>query len=297
MFDLPDAGSVADKLYANAALQELGTPMRRVSITESANPTADMTAEADATAAGAVAAAANDPAAKAITRRGGARPPRMKATTKDIRSGLVAGHQAELDKFFARQRTAVKAAVSKKAAGVFNPSEWDGSLEARLRTLSEATAKALGAKVAADLGGTYDGADIETWLAANSKATAKRINATTADEITAALENAAEDEDPADTIDGLFDGEVAARSGQIALTAVAVVGGLASQVAARQSGAKTKTWIVTSGNPRSLHSAMDGETVPLGETFSNGMDGPGDFSGGADEVAGCLCDLQFSTEG
>ena len=42
---------------------------------------------------------------------------------------------------------------------------------------------------------------------------------------------------------------------------------------------------------------MNGETVPLGETFSNGMDGPGDFAGGADEVAGCQCDLQFSTEG
>ena len=42
---------------------------------------------------------------------------------------------------------------------------------------------------------------------------------------------------------------------------------------------------------------MDGEEVALGEPFSNGMDGPGDYSGGADEVAGCTCDLQFSTEG
>jgi hypothetical protein len=217
-----------------------------------------------------------------------------KATAKDIRSGLVAGHQVELDKFFARQRAAVKAGVAKKAYAL--PASWDADLAATLGGLSTATAKALGTKVAADLGGTYDGADIADWLAANSKATAKRINATTADEITAALENAAEGEDPGDTIDGLFDGEVSARSGQIALTAVAVVGGLASQVAARQSGAKTKTWVVTSGNPRSLHSAMDGETVPLGETFSNGMDGPGDFSGGADEVAGCQCDLSFSTD-
>jgi len=295
MFDLPDAGPGADKLYANAALQELGTPMRRVSITESASPTADMNAEAAATAAAADESSAGDPAAAGKSvRRGGARPPRMKATTKDIRSGLVAGHQVELDKFFARQRAAVKAGVSKKAYAL--PASWDGDLSTVMGSLSTATAKAIGAKVAADLGGTYDGADIADWLAANSKATAKRINATTADEITAALENAAEDEDPADTIDGLFDGEVSARSGQIALTAVAVVGGLASQVAARQSGAKTKTWVVTSKNPRSSHSAMNGETVPLGETFSNGMDGPGDFSGGADEVAGCQCDLSFSTD-
>ena len=295
MFDLPNAGPVAAKLYANAALQELGTPMRRVSITESASPTADMNAEAAATAAAADESSAGDPAAAGKSvRRGGARPPRMKATTKDIRAGLVTGHQKELDKFFARQRAAVKAAVSKKAYAL--PASWDGDLATVMGSLSTATAKALGAKVAADLGGTYDGADIEEWLAANSKATAKRINATTADEITAALENAGEGEDPADTIDGLFDGEVSARSGQIALTAVAVVGGLASQVAARQSGAKTKTWVVTSRNPRSSHSAMSGETVLLGETFSNGMDGPGDFSGGADEVAGCQCDLSFSTD-
>jgi HK97 family phage portal protein len=295
MFDLPDAGPGADKLYANAALQELGTPMRRVSITESASPTSDMNAEAAATAAAADESSAGDPAAagKAITRALMGRVGR-KATAKDIRSGLVVGHQVELDKFFARQRASVKAAVSKKAYVM--PASWDGDLSTVLGSLSTATAKALGAKVAADLGGTYDGADIADWLDANSKATAKRINATTADEIAAALENAADDEDPGDTIDGLFDGEVAARSNQIALTAVAVVGGLASQVAARQSGAKTKTWVVTSGNPRSLHSAMDGETVPLGETFSNGMDGPGDFSGGADEVAGCQCDLQFSTD-
>jgi hypothetical protein len=31
--------------------------------------------------------------------------------------------------------------------------------------------------------------------------------------------------------------------------------------------------------------------------FSNGMDGPGDFSGGVDEVAGCNCSLDFSLEG
>ncbi len=42
---------------------------------------------------------------------------------------------------------------------------------------------------------------------------------------------------------------------------------------------------------------MGGETVGLNEAFSNGMNGPGDFSGGADEVAGCTCDLQFSKEG
>ena len=76
---------------------------------------------------------------------------------------------------------------------------------------------------------------------------------------------------------------------------VLVVGSLAALVAARLSGAKTKTW-VAGINPRPEHAAMDGETVPLGEPFSNGMNGPGDFTGGAEEVANCDCDLEFNTE-
>ena len=80
------------------------------------------------------------------------------------------------------------------------------------------------------------------------------------------------------------------------MTRVAVIGGLAALVAARTNKAKTKTWIVTSAKPRSSHAAMDGEEVELNTLFSNGMNGPGDYSGGADEVAGCTCDMAFSTD-
>src|SRR5439155_96442 len=34
--------------------------------------------------------------------------------------------------------------------------------------------------------------------------------------------------------------------------------------------------------------------VPMGQRFSNGMTGPGDPAGGADECAGCNCYLTFS---
>jgi len=281
-----------DKLYANAALVVLGTPAQRVSITEAANPSPAMQAEADAAASGAsgAAAVAATDGNKAV-RRGGARPPRLKATTKDIRAGLVEGHKSELDKFFARQRASVKAAVGKKAAGVFDPAAWDGDLATILHSLSSATAKAIGAKVAADLGGEYDGASIADYLTTNAASTAKSINQTTADQIAAALEDAANAED---AVDGLFDGEIAARSNQISLTRVAVIGGLAALVAARTNKAKTKTWITTSAKPRASHAAMDGEEVELNTPFSNGGSGPGDYSMGADEVAGCTCDLEFS---
>jgi hypothetical protein len=284
-----------DKVYANAALVELGTPSQKVSITEAATPTPAMDAEASGAAAGADAAAAGAAAGKAITRALLGRVSR-KATTKDIRAGLVEGHKSELNKFFGRQREAVKAAAGAKASGVFDPSAWDGDLSTILHSLSEATARAIGAKVAADLGGTYDGSDIAAYLTSNSASTAKQINQATADEIAAAFENADDAESSDDTVDGVFDGEVAARTNQISFSRVAVMAGLASLVAARQSSAKTKTW-VTGGNPRGAHAQMNGETVPLGEKFSNGMDGPGDYSGGADEVANCNCSMDFSTEG
>jgi len=300
MFGLPRSEDPnMDRYFANAALVALGTPAQRVTITEKPDPSPAAQAVGDAAAAEAeaeaVASAAADAAGKAVTRSIWGRVSR-KATTPAIRAALVAGHQVELDKFFTRQRAAVKAAAGTKAAGVFDPSAWDGDLSTILHSLSEATAKAIGAKVAADLGGTYDGADIAEYLTSNSASTAKQINQTTADEIAAAFENASADESSDDTVDGVFDGEIAARSGQISGTRVAVIAGLASLVAARQSKARTKTW-VAGMNPRSSHAAMDGETVPLGEPFSNGMSGPGDYSGGGDEVANCNCSMDFSTEG
>ena len=287
-----------DKYYANAALVPLGTPAQRVSITEAATPDPALAAEAAQAATGAQSAAADAQASKLISQRAVmGRLARVKDSKAAIRSALVAEHEKALSGFFEKQRASVKAAASSKAPGVFDPSTWDGDLASILHTLSAATAQAIGTKVAADLGGRYSSADIASWLQSNATDTAKKVNQATAGEIAKALEAAAEDEDPSDVVDNVFDGQVAARSGQISMTRVAMVAGLASLVAARQSNARTKTWVVTSAKPRPSHAAMSGETVSLGEPFSNGMDGPGDYSGGADEVAGCTCDLSFSTEG
>jgi hypothetical protein len=60
--------------------------------------------------------------------------------------------------------------------------------------------------------------------------------------------------------------------------------------AAYYAGGKTKTW--TGGTTR--HAPMNGQTVPLGENFSNGMAWPGDPAGGAAEVANCGCSVTFN---
>ncbi|MBQ3267232.1 MAG: hypothetical protein IJH08_04880 [Atopobiaceae bacterium] len=74
--------------------------------------------------------------------------------------------------------------------------------------------------------------------------------------------------------------------------AVAVTGWMALEVV-RQTAPRrgaTKTWVVTSGNPRPSHASMNGETVPYSEPFSNGAMWPGDADAlDVDEVAGCQC--------
>ncbi|MFF9894966.1 phage portal protein [Streptomyces longispororuber] len=65
--------------------------------------------------------------------------------------------------------------------------------------------------------------------------------------------------------------------------------------AAKASGLVRKTWR-TGSKPRPEHARMDGETVALGETFSNGLRWPGDSYGDAKDNANCNCDLSYSAE-
>ena len=69
---------------------------------------------------------------------------------------------------------------------------------------------------------------------------------------------------------------------------------------AKQQGIKKKVekmW-VTGDNPRLEHALMDGETVPVDENFSNGLEWPGDDDGDPDETCGCNCSTEIIiTEG
>ena len=55
-----------------------------------------------------------------------------------------------------------------------------------------------------------------------------------------------------------------------------------------------KTWNVQSPNPRPEHALIDGETVGIDETFSNGANWPGDPVLGAEGVANCTCGVTIS---
>jgi len=281
LFDLPQAGPEADILYGNAALVPLGSSVHGQ---DEVNPAGQLAPSPEAQ--GAPKPPATEPV-KALDMRSLAGRVGRKSTLPEKRAALVEEHQKALTDLFDRQRADAKAQT--KALG----SGWDDDLAALLSDLGTATAKAMGSTVAKALGGSYDVSEVADWIHENAITSAKAINAKTIEDLQAALDDAGDDETPDEVVDGVFDGSVAARAASIAASRVAMVGGLASLNSAGQNGAATKTWITSGRNPRPSHSAMNGETVGIDETFSNGMNMPGDPSGGADEVAGCTCDVQF----
>jgi len=269
-----------NKIYANAALVPLGSkPPATAPVVPESAPAFE---------------AASSASPKALTVRSiMGRLARIKANKGAVRDQLVKEHTDALLGFFTAQRDATLAKAGQKDSGVFDPSAWDGDLADLLQTLGDATSKAVGDATGADLGGKYNPDDISDWIASDAQQSAVNINQATAEQIDAALG----DDHDMDALQAFFVTLLAGRAIQIATSRVATIGGLASQVAARQNNARTKTWETNSANARPSHEAMSGETVPLNQPFSNGMNGPGDPSGGADEVAGCTCTLRFSKEG
>ena len=295
MVDLPTSDDpMMDKIFANAALTELGS--RPPAPVAGGSAQSDPFKTDDEEAAPSREADQGQRSFRSIM----GRLSRTKGNRPALKSKLIDEHRKELVSYFESQRSAVKAALGAKGAVPVNLASpgWNAKLSQVLLALSKATTTSIGGATADELDGTYDPARLADWLQKNADESAANINGATADELAKAYLGAVEDEDgdPEDAVDGLFDGEVSARADQISMSRVTILGGLASQVAADQSGARTKTWVVTSANARPSHAAMDGETVGLNETFSNGMNGPGDMSGGADEVAGCTCELEFTKE-
>ena len=197
-----------------------------------------------------------------------------------------------LKRFFERQRRDVLSRLGAKADW-WDAARWDRELSDDLFRVAVTTSTAIGKDQAAALGFDPDDYDEDRtlrFLQAVAKSRATAINATTKDRLDAALES--DEPDPAH----VFDEAVSARTESGSTALVAALAGFAVMEAGKQlvGSRATKTWVVTSGNPRAEHAAMDGETVPIEENFSNGATWPGDPVLGADGVAGCMCALQLN---
>lgn len=201
-----------------------------------------------------------------------------------------------LGKYFARQAQVLK---SKKAKLTWDEDRWNDELAEDLMAVSRTEALTAAKAALKTNGGTYDEARTLAYLKESSARKAEAINEGTRTRLQDAIDALDdwddEDGEPPDPFQKVLVDEAEGRANLWGATVAGFVVGFAVTEAARQNGGKkaTKTWVVTSGNPRESHAAMDGETVPIDGTFSNGLDWPGGF-GDPDEVAGCHCEVEVS---
>lgn len=196
--------------------------------------------------------------------------------------------------FFDRQQRTVLPRIGAKAAepSWWDAERWDAELTDELNRVANLTATDLGRAEADRLGfapGDYDADRTLAFLSSVATSRAGAINATTLAQLEAALEM--DEPDPAH----VFEVAQSQRVGTAAAALIACLAGFALVEAGKQLIGTTaeKTWN-TGANPRADHAAMDGETVSIDDTFSNGADWPGDPVLGAEGVANCNCGVTIS---
>ena len=126
---------------------------------------------------------------------------------------------------------------------------------------------------------------------------AKAINNVTYRELREALDEDHGEDTMGATPEGVFEKAEDSRADTAGVSFATAVAGWAVLEAVRQqapSSGAMKTWIVTSGNPRPEHAAMNGETVPYDEAFSNGAEWPGDQVLTPEESCNCMCQVEIT---
>lgn len=200
-----------------------------------------------------------------------------------------------LTAFFERQRKTVLSRLGADAEDWWEGDRWDAELSTDLLALALQVTPVVAAAALRKVGLSDDDYDVsrtEAFLTEVAKSRAGAINSTTREQVQAIVDGNGPDDvtDPSHA----FDVATSSRAAGIAVTFTTTLAAFATVEAARQNGGASKTWIVTSSNPRPEHAAMDGETVPIDDVFSNGAKWPGDPVLGADGVAGCTCDVEVN---
>lgn len=197
-------------------------------------------------------------------------------------------------KFFARQRRVVLSAAGAKAPDWWDADRWDEELTDDLlsESLTISKAAALATLAGMDISpDEYSTERTEAFLKKVAQRIAGQVNASTAAALEAALADGG-----TEAMAHVFDVAEESRAEQSGMTAAAAFVGFGMVEAARQTRPKArKRWQVNSSNPRASHASVNGEEVPIDETFSNGLEWPGGLGADADEIAGCQCSVIIVT--
>ncbi|NWN89193.1 MAG: phage portal protein [Micrococcaceae bacterium] len=206
-----------------------------------------------------------------------------------LRDRHVAVHQRALQSFFEDMGDEVVAdfEADERSARDIDRSRLDRELGRLLTSLGLSAALDSSREVLSKFGVDLDDGGFAGWMSTMGRNTARFINDATFDQISSAASSS--------EMRDIFKHLVGTRAEQIAVSRVTEAFGFGRQEAAKQAGAGKKTWRTRSGNPRSEHASLDGETVNIGDEFSNGARYPGDWAKlDADQAAGCQCDMEIS---
>lgn len=201
-----------------------------------------------------------------------------------------------LSAFFKRQKASVLPKIGAGGDDWWKKERWDKELADDIEPIIDAVADSHGKEVAEAIGSDYNTEQTRKYLRMLSEGRAAAINESTRKKLTEAIDD---DEDEENTPAHVFELREGKHSDVLGRSLALVAAGWAAnheapQQAEQQGIYKTveKTW-VTGTNPRPEHAAMNGETVPIDQPFSNGLDWPGDENGDPDETCGCNCSTEI----
>lgn len=223
---------------------------------------------------------------------------RFKAGAPEI-SVEAAGES--LSQYFARmgrslssQLGATVKTLGSKALEEVDWARWERELVPVLLGVNGPTAERAGRDALAQMGldpTLYDPHDLAEWLADNAAAQASA----TTDTSRLHVEEALAKDDPSTALRALFAWWAGDRAASIGRRQATHVSGQATVVQARKHLSRPqKVWVVTSGNPRDTHAALNGVAVDVDGVFPNGARWPGDSVLPAEEAAQCRCEITIT---
>lgn len=209
------------------------------------------------------------------------------------------GVEKTLRKFFKRQAASVLPKLGAKSATWWDAERWDKELSKDLEPVLSQIATLHGEDMAKALDVEYFPDWAVNYLKKITLSHAGKINKATLEKLLAALED---DDDPAEALRHEMEQREGNESILLGVMLARTFAGIGTSEAVRQGreqGSRRrvlKQW-VTGPNARLSHALMDGETVPIDDTFSNGAYWPGDDTLDPAESCGCNCETRIIVEG
>jgi HK97 family phage portal protein len=217
-------------------------------------------------------------------------------TFLEIRKSGAASLERVLKDNYERQSRAVasrlgaekSANMKADARRVYDLQRFDKELAADLLPVLSRTAVKAARTV-----GPWEPENAENFLLAVAEGSAKRINRATRDRLARRFADLGDEESPVDASREMFDEMSDADTVGASFSLATSMANFGRAESAQSNGRGTKTWMVTSGNPRGSHAALNGETVAISDTFSNGARWPGDPDLDEEERSNCQCMVDF----